>query len=90
MTITTLYPQICFYSEDVPNVYAKLVLDSYHGKEGTFSIALINKSTDTMEIIFSLNNSDKSLYITSNEIDYKIATEQYVSNSIQGAISASY
>lgn len=51
---------------------------------------LINKSTDTTEMTFYLSNSDKSLYLSSNENNYKIATEQYVSNSIQGAILASY
>ena len=70
-----MYPQIRFYSEDVPNVFAKLVLDSYHGNEGTFSIMLINKSTDTTEMTFYLSNSDKSLYLSSNENNYKIATE---------------
>ena len=51
---------------------------------------LINKSTDTVEMSFYLGNEDKSLYLTVDKINYKIATEQYVSNSIQGAISASY
>ena len=39
---------------------------------------------------FYLSNEDKSLYLTKDEIDYKMATEQYVIDSIQGAISASY
>lgn len=64
-----------FYSEDVPNVFARLVLDSYHGAEGTFNIALINKATETIEMNFYLSNEDKSLYLTKDEINYKMATE---------------
>lgn len=75
MTLTKLYPEIAFYSEDVPNTYTTFSLDSWYGIEGTLTMAFKNKSTNTIEMALYLNNKDKSLYVGNNEINYKIATE---------------